>query len=85
MAAATGAWHEQPDHDLLIIDIGTAKFDPGNMPVITAGSSLAAEMLAEAAPEIRKMGFGLDLESNAANIPVLINKSGVHQPLHRNL
>ena len=35
---------------------GRIKFGPGNMPVITAGSSLAAEMLAEAAPEIRKMG-----------------------------
>ena len=37
---------------------GRVKFGPGNMPVITAGSSFAAEMLAEAAPEIRKMGFG---------------------------
>ena len=47
------------------------------MPVITAGSSLAAEMLAEAAPEIRKMGFGLDLESNAANIPVMDLPNGL--------
>ena len=56
---------------------GRIKFGPGNMPVITAGSSLAAEMLAEAAPEIRKMGFGLDLESNAANIPVMDLPNGL--------
>ena len=56
-------------------------FDPGNMPVITAGSSLAAEMLAEAAPEIRKMGFGLDLESNAANIPVMDLPNGLDGPV----
>ena len=56
---------------------GRVKFGPGNMPVITAGSSLAAGMLAEAAPEIRKMGFGLDLESNAANIPVMDLPNGL--------
>ena len=57
------------------------KFEPGNMPVITAGSSLAAEMLAEAAPEIRKLGFGLDLESNAANIPVMDLPNGLDGPV----
>lgn len=60
---------------------GRVKFGPGNMPVITAGSSLAAEMLAEAAPEIRKMGFGLDLESNAANIPVMDLPNGLDGPV----
>lgn len=59
---------------------GRIKFGPGNMPVITAGSSLAAGMLAEAAPEIRKMGFGLDLESNAANIPVMDLPNGLDGP-----
>lgn len=59
---------------------GRVKFGPGNMPVITAGSSLAAGMLAEAAPEIRKMGFGLDLESNAANIPVMDLPNGLDGP-----
>lgn len=38
---------------------------PGDMPVITAGSSHAAEMLAQMAPEIQRMGFKLDLTSNA--------------------
>ena len=60
---------------------GRVKFGPGNMPVITAGSSLAAGMLAEAAPEIRKMGFGLDLESNAANIPVMDLPNGLDGPV----
>ena len=60
---------------------GRIKFGPGNMPVITAGSSLAAGMLAEAAPEIRKMGFDLDLESNAANIPVMDLPNGLDGPV----
>ena len=60
---------------------GRIKFGPGNMPVITAGSSLAAGMLAEAAPEIRKMGFGLDLESNAASIPVMDLPNGLDGPV----
>ena len=60
---------------------GRIKFGPGNMPVITAGSSLAAEMLAEAAPEIRKLGFDLDLESNAANIPVMDLPNGLDGPV----
>lgn len=60
---------------------GRIKFGPGNMPVITAGSSLAAGMLAEAAPEIRKMGFGLDLESNAADIPVMDLPNGLDGPV----
>lgn len=60
---------------------GRIKFGPGNMPVITAGSSLAAGMLAKAAPEIRKMGFGLDLESNAANIPVMDLPNGLDGPV----
>ena len=59
---------------------GRIKFGPGNMPVITAGSSLAAEMLAKAAPEIRKMGFALDLESNATNIPVMDLPNGLDGP-----
>ncbi len=40
-------------------------FGPGNMPTIVPVSSMAAEMLSQAAPDIRKMGFGLDLEANA--------------------
>ena len=60
---------------------GRIKFGPGNMPVITAGSSLAAGMLAEAAPEIRKMGFDIDLESNAASIPVMDLPNGLDGPV----
>ena len=54
------------------------KFGPGHMPVITAGSSHAAEMLKQAAPEIQKMGFGLDLESNAGTIPVMTYPNGLN-------
>ena len=52
-------------------------FGPGNMPVITAGSSHAAEMLAQIAPEIRRMGFGLDLESNTGRVPVMEFPNGM--------
>ncbi len=38
-------------------------------------------MLNEAAPEIRKMGFGLDLESNAADIPVINMPNGINGPM----
>lgn len=51
---------------------------PGNMPVITAGSSQAAEMLRQAAPEIQRMGFGLDLDSNADRIPVMGFPNGLN-------
>lgn len=54
------------------------KFGPEHMPVITAGSSHAAEMLKQAAPEIQKMGFGLDLESNAGTIPVMTYPNGLN-------
>ena len=59
---------------------GRFKFGPGRMPVLTAGSSVAAKMLAEAAPEIRELGFDVDLESNAASIPVMELPNGVDGP-----
>lgn len=55
-----------------------SKFGPGNMPVITAGSSQVAEMLRQVAPEIQRMGFGLDLESNAGKIPVMGFPNGLN-------
>ena len=57
------------------------RFGPGNMPVITAGSSHAAELLAQAAPDIKRMGFGLDLESNAANLQVMHMPDGADGPV----
>ena len=54
-----------------------ASFGPGNMPVITAGSSHAAEMLTQIAPEIQQMEFGLDLESNAGRVPVMEFPNGM--------
>lgn len=55
-----------------------SKTAPGQMPRIIPGSSQAAEMLREAAPEIRKMGFDLDLESNAATVPVMGFPDGIN-------
>lgn len=54
-----------------------SNFGPGNMPVITAGSSHAAEMLAQIAPQIQQMGFELDLESNAGRVPVMEFPDGI--------
>ena len=53
------------------------RFGPGNMPIITAGSSDAARLLKEAGPQIQKMGFEIDLESNAASIPTMSLLDGV--------
>ncbi len=44
---------------------------PGQMPTIVPGSSHAAQMLAKAAPEMERMGFNLDLDSNADVLPVI--------------
>lgn len=55
-----------------------SKFGPGKMPVITAGSSRAAEMLAQTAPQIQQMGFGLDLDSNAGRVPVIGFPNGLN-------
>lgn len=54
-----------------------SNFGSGNMPVITAGSSHAAEMLAQIAPQIQQMGFELDLESNAGSVPVMEFPNGI--------
>lgn len=57
------------------------KFGPGNMPTIVPGSTHAAKMLAEAEPQIRQMGFGLDLDSNASTIPVMQMPEGKNGPI----
>lgn len=55
-----------------------SNFGLGNMPIITAGSSQAAEMLAQIAPQIQEMGFGVDLESNAGRVPVMEFSDGIN-------
>lgn len=55
-----------------------SNFGPGNMPVITAGRSHAAEMLAQIAPQIQQMNFELDLESNAGRVPVMEFPNGIN-------
>ncbi len=54
------------------------KFGSRNVPVITAGSSEAAAMLAEVAPQIRQMGFEVDLDSNADRISVMDVPNGLN-------
>ena len=54
---------------------------PGQMPTIVPGSSNAAKMLSEAMPELQKMGFGVDLESNATTVPVLTMSNGMNGPV----
>lgn len=44
---------------------------PGNMPVITAGSTHAANMLSEIAPKLKDMGFTVDLDEGAGKTNVL--------------
>lgn len=41
---------------------------PGTASTIMAGSSLAAKMLKEAAPDLEKAGFKIDLDSNAGTV-----------------
>lgn len=54
---------------------------PGQMPTIVPGSSNAAKMLSEAMPELQKMGFGVDLDSNATTVPVLTMPNGMNGPV----
>ena len=54
---------------------------PGQMPTIVPGSSDAAKMLWEAMPELQKMGFGVDLDSNATTVPVFGMPNGVDGPM----
>lgn len=56
-------------------------FGSGRMPVITAGSSHAASMLSQIEPEIRDMGFGLDLDSNAGRVSAVEFSNGINGPV----
>ena len=54
---------------------------PGQMPTIVPGSSNAAQMLSEAMPELKKMGFSVDLDANATSVPVFGMSNGVNSPV----
>ena len=55
---------------------------PFNGPTtIVPGSSNAAKLLGEAAPQIEGMGFNVDLDSNAAEIPTFTYKQGINGPV----
>ncbi len=62
-------------------DMPRPALKPGQMPTIVPGSSNAAKLLSEAMPELQKMGFGVDLESNATTIPVLGMPNGLNGPV----
>ena len=62
-------------------DMPMPVFKPGHMPKIVPGSSTAARMLSEAKPEIQKMGFELDFDSNADTIPVFDMPHGINGPI----
>lgn len=54
---------------------------PGHMPTIVPGSSSSAKMLMEGRSEIEKMGFQIDLNSNAKEVPVYSMPRGVNGPM----
>ena len=49
----------------------------GKLPTIVPMSTEAADMLRESADELTSMGFGLDLDSNADEIPAMVMPNGV--------
>ena len=56
---------------------------PGQMPTIIPGSSHAAKMLAEAAPHIREMGFGVDVDGESIEMPVMNMPMGMNGPVEK--
>lgn len=54
---------------------------PGQMPTVVPGSSQAAKMLSDAMPELKKMGINVDLDSNAATVPVFGMPNGTDGPV----
>ena len=56
---------------------------PGRKPTIIPGSSQAAQMMAEGRNEIEQMGFRLDLDSNADEIPVFSMPKGAGGPVQK--
>lgn len=51
----------------------------GQMPTIIPGSSHAAKLLQEGQEELERMGFGVDFESNAREIPTAVFTNGTMQ------
>lgn len=64
-------------------DMPRPMFKLGQMPTIVPGSSNAARMLEESMPELTKMGFGVDLDSNADTFPVFSMQNGIGGPVQK--
>ena len=62
-------------------DMPHVPLKPGQMPKIVPGSSHAAEMLSEAMPKLKEMGFDVDFDYNAKTIPVLNMPAGPNGPI----
>ena len=60
------------------IELLPKEFAGGHMPTIVPGSSQMAAMLAQAAPEMKRMGFNVDLDSNADILPVIDMPYGIN-------
>lgn len=52
-----------------------------NMPTIIPGSSMAAKLLMESKDEIEKMGFPIDFDANATEMPVYSMSAGINGSL----
>ncbi len=52
----------------------------GKMPTIVPGSSKAASMLKDVAPKIKDMGFDVELDGNAVEVPVVHMPAGLNGP-----
>lgn len=64
-------------------EMGRAEFGKnrqnGQMPTIIPGSSHAAKLLQEGKEELKRMGFGIDLDANAREIPSAVFANGTMQ------
>ena len=65
------------------VEILPMEFSGGRMPTIVPGSSHAAKMLAQAAPQMRQMGFGVDVDGDSVEMPVINMPMGMNGPVER--
>lgn len=52
---------------------------------IVPGSTNAAKLLSEAAPQMKQMGFSVDLDRNASEIPTYTYKDGIDGPVTKSV
>lgn len=81
LANAVRLWsnHGHTPNELMKMNAGNYR-NPGNLTIVP-GSSKAARFLEDGRAEIEKMGFRLDLDSNADEIPQLTFPAGINGPV----